>query len=132
MTNRIINLLILVGLVYIGYQCQQQWKAYKAKQIEAETGKRPGDETLPGLPRNLEDSLAAARRDGAEGLKNWLQRYRRYAQDPRLAEIELDYVVLVGARNLPEAQRVLSMVKRRTSEDSPLYERVTRLSETYE
>src|SRR5437667_5813413 len=54
---------------------------------------------LPGLPPNFEASLEAAQKEGAPGLKRWLDRYRSYVQDPRLASIELDYVVLVANSN---------------------------------
>jgi len=129
--SRILNILILAGLVYVGFKCQHQWRQFKAQQEgEAEGAEASG--ALPGLPPNLEASLIDARKNGSDGLHDWLQKFRRHVKDPQLAAIELDYVVLVGARDPDEAKAVLARVKRRVKPDSPVYERVNRLSRTYE
>ena len=86
---------------------------------------------LPGLPPALEASLASAQKQGAQGLKNWLRGYRTQVTDPRLASIELDYVVLIGASDLKEARRVLSEVRRRTPTNSPVYARLEQLERSY-
>jgi hypothetical protein len=52
-------------------------------------------------------------------------------RDPRLAEIELNYVVLVSRTNPSEAKQVFQAVKKRTPKTSPLYDRIKRLDATY-
>ena len=87
---------------------------------------------LPGLPANLEASLQAAQKQGVAGLKNWLNLYRPYVSDPRLAAIELDYVVLISSTNPQEARRLFAGVKQRTPANSPVYPRVKQLEKTYQ
>jgi len=87
---------------------------------------------LPGLPANLEASLQVAQKQGVVGMRNWLNLYRRYVSDPRLAEIELDYVVLISSTNPQEARRLFTVVKQRTPTNSPVYARVKRLEKTYQ
>jgi hypothetical protein len=86
---------------------------------------------MPGLPAHLESSLAAAQRQGADGLKVWLKTHRASVRDPRLADIELDYVVMVAGKNFGEAREVLAAVKARTPEDSPVYPRLKKLEKAY-
>ena len=89
-------------------------------------------ENLPGLPVSLELALEAARKNGAAGIGDFLNRYRYTIRDPRLAEIELDYVVLMNHKNPAEARRVFRFVQQRTRSSSPLYERVKKLEKTYQ
>jgi hypothetical protein len=88
-------------------------------------------ESLPGLPQHLEASLAAAKRQGPDALKTWLRQNRRQVQDPRLADIELDYVLAVAGKNFGEAREVFAAVRQRTPADSPVYPRIRMLEKTY-
>jgi hypothetical protein len=102
---------------------------------QTETGGRPGElrgEDLAGLPTSLEASLQTAQGEGAKAMGEWLQKYRTYAKDPRLAWIELDYVVLVSLQDAKEARRVFQGVKERTPPNSPVFERVKKLEKTYQ
>ena len=65
-------------------------------------------------------------------MRNWLKAYRPYLSDPRLAAIELDYVVLVGASDLKEARQIFAAVKQRTPTNSPVYPRIKQLEKTYQ
>jgi hypothetical protein len=65
-------------------------------------------------------------------LKLWLDQYGRLVADPRLADIELDYVVMVARQNPAEAKRVFARVRQRVDEYSPVYPRLERLAKTYE
>jgi hypothetical protein len=76
--------------------------------------------------------LAAARQQGASGLKAWLKRHRSQVRDPRLAEIELDYVIMAASRDYSDAKRVFAEVKARTPEDSPVYPRIRKLARSYD
>ena len=87
---------------------------------------------LPGLPATLEPSLAAAESRGALGLRDWLARYRDQVRDPRLAAIELDYVVLISHQDPTEARRIFDEVKGRTPTFSPIYDRVKKLERTFQ
>ena len=84
------------------------------------------------LRSGLENTLAKAQQSGAAGLREWLNQYRRYVADPRLAWIELDYCVLVARENPTEARRIFAEVKARVAPTSPVYPRIKQLEKTYE
>lgn len=135
--NTIMRLLI-IGLIFWGlvklFNFLETVKPPPPAQTETESEaakKSKAAAVLPGLPPNFETSLEAAQKEGAPGLKRWLDRYRSYVQDPRLASIELDYAVLVGAINREEARRVFRAVKQRVTPDSPVYPRVKKLEPAY-
>ncbi|MBM3839797.1 MAG: hypothetical protein FJ398_17865 [Verrucomicrobia bacterium] len=86
---------------------------------------------LTGLPPLLESALQAAQRQGANGLRDFLNRYRFSIQDPKLAAIELDYVVLVSLQDPAEAKRVFKAVQARTPTWSPIYQRIKSLEKNY-
>ena len=126
--------LVLVGLLLYGAsRLHKYWQSAKAKQEQAEGVHRPtGPTVLPGLPETMEASLQAAQKQGATGLRNWLKQYRAFVQDPRLAQIELDFVVLVATSDRGEAQRVFQSVKARVPPGSPMFDRVKKLEKTYQ
>ncbi len=86
----------------------------------------------PGMPASLEPTLEAAQAKGAGALKKWLDQYRTYVKEPRISEIELDYVIAVGRSDPPEARRVFGQVQARNSADSPIAERISKLAKTYQ
>lgn len=86
----------------------------------------------PGMPATLEPGLEQAKDKGAAELKTWLDQYRRFVKEPRLSEIELDYVLMVGRSNPPEARRAFASVARRNGTDSPHAERIAKLAKTYQ
>jgi hypothetical protein len=75
---------------------------------------------------------ARAKQSGADGLKKFITQYRAAIHDPRLAWIQLDYVVLVATKDPAEARSVFAEVKKRTPKDSPVYPRIEKLSKVYE
>jgi hypothetical protein len=85
----------------------------------------------PGLPPSLESALQASQKQGANGLRDFLNKYRYTIQDPRLAAIELDYVVLVSLQDPAEAKRVFKAVQQRTPTWSPIYGRIKGLEKNY-
>jgi hypothetical protein len=136
MMRYVIGLLLILAAVWGIRKLIAEWDSVQAKK-DAEEGRAPQVEkaapgVLPGLPPNLEVSLQAARKQGASGLKNWLGVYRRYVADPRLAEIELDYVILSGSGSIKEARQIFAAVKQRTSTNSPVYPRIKQLERTYQ
>jgi hypothetical protein len=133
--RQVIAILLVIGAIWGIRQLQLHWDQVKAKKLADEGGAPAaapsGTAALPGLPPYLESSLQTAQKQGAAGLKNWLKAYRARVTDPRLAAIELDYVVLVGASNIKEARQVLAAVKQRTPTNSPVYPRIKQLEKNY-
>lgn len=87
---------------------------------------------LQGVPSQLESSLAKAKEGGSKTMKAWLDAYAKSVRDPRLASIQLDYVLLVAREDPVEARRVFAEVKKRTPANSPVYPRVKQLESTYQ
>ena len=132
----LIAILLIVGAIFGGWKLLEYWddveKDREAKQQAANVQIEP--KSLPGLPYQLEGPLEEAYKKGAPGLKEWLEKAKRspQIQDPRLAWIELDYVVQVSRSNPAEAKRVFADVKQRTPANSPIYRRIKALEKTYE
>ena len=132
----LIAIVIIVGAAYGGWQIYSYWVDTKGKhkgnETPAETQPQVDGSQLPGLPPTLDGQLAAAYGQGASGLRPFLTRYGKTISDPRLASIEMDYVVLVARENPGEAKKVFARVKQRTTASSPVYPRVKQLEKTYE
>lgn len=91
-----------------------------------------GGQELAGLPPYLEATLAQAQQGGVEELGKWLKQWGRNVQDPRLAWIELDYVVLLNLRSHKEARERFHQVQARIGPGSPVYDRLSKLAPAYE
>src|SRR4051812_27909685 len=133
----ILGVVVIIGLGLGVYQLWEYWGKFKPS--ESDSGRTQAaviadssDSSLPGLPPKLEPILEASRKRGAAGLHDFLLTYGRTVADPRLASIQLDYVVLVAKDDPSEARRVFASVKTRTSQTSPVYPRVQLLARTYE
>lgn len=132
----LIAILIVLAVIFAGWKVWEYWDTVeKEKDIAAQKAARPkitGDQ-LEGVPRQLENSLRKAQEEGPKSLKAWLDIYKNTSvKDPRLAWIELDYVLMVSRDNPAEAKRVFAEVKKRITSDSPVYPRVKELEKTYE
>ena len=130
----IMALIVIIGLALGAYQIYEYWGKYKnpdATQTPAYTPPPPSD-SLSGMPQNLEGTFQASRARGVTGLHDFLTEYGKSVSDPRLASIQLDYVLLVAPSNPAEAKRVFAQVKSRVQPDSPVYGRVQELEKTYE
>jgi hypothetical protein len=133
----LIGLLLIIGALWVGKQILTEWERVKAKK-DVEDGREPATQNqstpavLPGLPASLESSLQTAQKQGAASLKTWLKNYRSYVTDPRLAAIELDYVVLVSQGNPQEAKQIFAAIKQRTPTNSLVYPRIKQLEKTYQ
>ncbi len=130
----VIAILIVVGLLFGAWKTWEYWdKVSKQKETEAEAEAAVLDSSqLPGMPYQLESSLQAARQQGAKGLRKWLDAYRYLVKDPRLAAIELEYVVVLSREDPAEARRVFAKVKERVPPNSPLQPRIKALEKNYE
>jgi len=132
----VIAIALVIGAVLGGWKVFEYWdEVSKDREAKQQASSVQVDPTrLDGLPSQFETSLQEAYKKGATGLKEWLQQSKRLPQikDPRLAWIELDYVVLISHDNALEAKRVFAAVKQRTSPGSPVYSRIKSLEKTYE
>jgi hypothetical protein len=131
--------LLILAALWGGRELYRYWEQVKARREAEDRGGGPppvaapaGPAVLPGVPANLEASLQAAQRQGAAGLKNWLKMYRPYVGDPRLASVELDYIVLISSSSPQEARQLFAAIKQRTPTNSPVYPRVKQLEKTYQ
>jgi hypothetical protein len=134
--KNVIVILLIVGAAF------GTWRYYKnsesAAPAAAEASSSPSastgpltEEQLPRMHEELESSLNTARQRGAYGLKQWLAAYGNSVRDPRLAWIQLDYVILVSQSNLGEARRVFDLVKKRVPETSVIYSRIKKMEPSY-
>ena len=134
----LIVLVIIAAVFYLGRAILHRYE-----DVERQTVPPPGQgapaepkappvSTLEGLPAYLEPALAAAQKQGAAGLRTFLSNYGRSIRDPRLADIELDYVVLLSRQDPAEAKRVFEAVKARTVTSSPVYARIKKLEKTFQ
>jgi hypothetical protein len=126
----LIALMILLAAFWVVKQLSDRYQ-------QIERGGSPGHSqptatVLPGLPPSLEPSLEAARQKGAAGLRSWLINYQVHVRDPRLAAIQLDYVVLLSHQDPVEARRIFREVQKRTPPSSPVYERIKRLEKAFQ
>jgi hypothetical protein len=133
----LIAIVIIVAAAMGGWQIYSSWLDVKEKekakhQTEAAQAAPVSGDQLPGMVPQLEPALAAAQQQGATGLRQFLTKYGRTISDPRLASIELDYVVLVANDNPAEARKTFARVKQRTPRESPVYARVKQLEKTYQ
>ena len=126
-------LLVVVGAlkVYDYWEEVDRNEKWKVKQLEGELTE---SERLPGMPWYLESKLREAQSRGPASMKQWLEAYEKahVIQDPRLAWIQLDYVLLVAPKDPVEARRVFAEVKKRVPANSPVYPRIKKLEKTYD
>jgi hypothetical protein len=128
----LISILIIIGVIWVAVKLFNYWEDVGAEKVAQQKAAAVIPTALAGLPPKLEASLQQAQQGGARDLKNWLNANRQEVQDPRLAWIELDYVVLVARENPEEAKQVFGAVKERIGSDSPVYQRVKDLEKTYQ
>ena|SRR5947209_1597975 len=132
----IIAILIIIGALFLGWKLLDYWdqttQEREAKRQAASVQVEP--RSLEGVPYQLEGPLEEAYKKGAPGLRDWLEKARRSPQikDPRLAWIELDYVLKISASNPVEAKRIFNGVKERIPPGSPVYSRIKALEKNYE
>jgi hypothetical protein len=135
--KQLLWIVVIAAAIFFYVQLRDTWQGVKKKYPDLDVTAQSAAPTftpasLPGLPQGLETSLATAEKNGAKALQTWLSKCRPYVQDPRLAWIELDYVIMISQEDLPEARRVFQSVKNRTPPTSPVYARVKKLEKTYQ
>jgi hypothetical protein len=134
--RQFLTIVLVVGAIWLGLKFYNYAKTSvreaDQQSQEVDTFDQPAPGKLPGMPASMEASLEQAKRAGPEALAAWLMRNRMTVRDPRRAEIELDYVVLVGPTDRKEARRVLQNLESRIGPDSPLRKKYERLRKTYQ
>jgi hypothetical protein len=130
----IIAIAVLLGVLVGGWQLWEYWdKVNREKQqAKEEAGQLPDFRSFEGLPFQLEPSLEEAKRRGPDTFKQWLEHNRPVIKDPRLAAIELEYVITITGSSPVEAKRLFAEVKGRVPESSPLYKRIQAMEKTYQ
>lgn len=130
------KLLWIAVILLIGYFGIRFSNYYREINREIDERNKPSEPAAPsrdpGMPDALEPLLADAQKKGAKAMKKWLDQYRHLVKEPRLSEIELDYVMLLGRINPPEARRVFARIRARNGASSPLADRIEKLAKTYE
>lgn len=131
----VITAVIIIGLALGVRLFYQYYESFQPKAAEPTSAAGPvdvPDDQLPGMPASLQPALAEAREYGATGLRNFLAAHNKAIADPRLASLELDYVILITPSNPAEACRIFARVKERLEPSSPVYGRMKKLEKTYE
>jgi hypothetical protein len=123
---------VIIGVVlYFGLQFRDYTNQKRKEGTSSSSSEKYAPGKLPGLPVEFEESFEEAKRKGPDGLRDWLRIRRADIGEPRLTEIELDYVVLAGRASPAEARRVLNMIKQRITPQSPLHKRFQQLDQAY-
>ena len=140
MLRKIVGVCVVLATLWLAKQAFLAWDDFYSRHGGESHVKHRGTappvdpQSLPGLPPHLEASLQVAQQRGATAMKNWIRYYRPQMSDPRLAWIELDYVHMVSSQDMAEARTVFAGVKARldTLRNTPVYDRVKRLGQSYE
>jgi len=125
--------LIIVGLGWASLKFADYYKGVK-RQSDGPTPEEIAakQQEMPSLTPQLESSLQQAKASGNAEFKAWLDRFGPSIQDPRKADIELDYVQKLALSDPAGAKRLFATVKARISPDSIVYARVKKLEKIYQ
>jgi hypothetical protein len=133
----LISILIILAVCVGGYKLWDHWNTVKEQGVlerKAAAGADINPETLPGLPPQLHQKVREAQQAGPETFKRFIDSCKRFpdVKDPRLAWMELDYMVMISSTDPIEAKKIFFEVKKRTPTDSPIYPRIKALEKSYE
>lgn len=129
--RQVLTILLIAAAIWAGLKFFRFAQTEVTRHEQADSSRRYAPGKLPGLPAELEASLAAAQREGAAAFRRWLAQHRAEIREPRLTEIELDFVVLTGGNNPAEARSVLNRIKQRIKPEHPQYRRFQQLDRAY-
>ncbi len=130
--RQFLTLLLLLAAFLVGKQIFSYWKQVESGEASKPVSTQVDPKSLPGMPPELEQTLYNVTQLGPQSLGKWLDYYRPRLSDPRLAWIELDYVLMISRENPEEARRIFQDVKGRTPKTSPVYSRIKQLEKTYD
>ena len=128
--------LIIAALAFVAWRLYDYYGAVN-KEGASEQNTTPAQinpERLPGLPSQLETRLREAQAAGPAAFRTFIDWIKQYPEvkDPRLAWIELDYVVMLSPSDPVAAKKLFAEIKKRTPPDSPIMPRIRSLEKTYE
>lgn len=129
----LITLVLVFAVYWVGKTIYGEYKSKEKQEAEAAAREKAGvgNDGLAGMSPQWEPSLQAATAQGPAALKAWLNRYRPYLRDPKLADIELDYAMMLARQDPRQAKQIYQAVRRRTPQSSPVYPKVKRLEATF-
>jgi hypothetical protein len=133
----LISIVIVLAVGIGGYKLWEHWNLVKEQGIlerKAAAGADIDPDRLPGLPVQLQPKVREAQQAGPEVFKRFIDSCKRFpdVKDPRLAWMELDYMVMISSTDPVEAKKIFFEVKKRTPTDSPIYPRIKALEKSYE
>lgn len=131
MIRNILTVLLVAVVVWFGLKFSRYAKQKIGETPVQMDGEAPAAGKLPGMIASLEPTYETAKRDGAEGVARFLKQHSSEIRDPRLADLQLDYVLLVGSSNQAEAKRVLALIEARITPRSPVFKRFEQLRKSY-
>ncbi len=129
--RQFLTVVVVMVVLWAGWRFVDFARHEVRQNEERDTSGRYAPGKLPGLPVELEAGLATAQSAGADALGRWLGQHRAEIAEPRLTEIELDYVVLAGRTSTAEARRVLNGIKPRIQPNHALFKRFQQLDTAY-
>lgn len=127
--------ILIIALVGFGaFKLWEYWDKTEQNKTVVDPTANVQPQSLQGLPSALEQPLEEAKGKGPDALRDFIENIKKspLVKDPRLAWIELDYVVMVASKDPAEAKRVFRKVKERVPPDSPVYQRVQFLAPNFE
>jgi hypothetical protein len=131
--RQVLTVVLVAALVWLGWKFSHYAKdRIGDDKVQTDSENAPAPGKMRGMAASLEPALEEAKRNGPEALRRWLQQHTDDVRDPRLTDIELDYVVLVGRSTPAEARRVLNDIKSRIKPTSPAYKRFQQLDKAYQ
>lgn len=132
----LISILIVLGVIFTGWKLVEYWGQVETEEArkEEQANAKINPSRLEGLSKEYERKMNNARKKGSNTFKDWIDQAKSAGilKDPRLAWVELDYVVMIIGEDPVKAKKIYLDVKKRLSEDSPVYPRLKSLSETFE
>jgi hypothetical protein len=132
----LITILIVVGVAFGGYKIWEYWDNVQQEREQKQNAPMTqiSPTSLPGLPQKMEQGLTEAEKGGPKALKAWLDKVKPsgVVKDPRLAWIELDYVLMITKDDPVEAKRIFRDVQQRIPADSPVAKRAKSLEKNYQ
>lgn len=133
--TKLIWVLIIAVVAFVGYQLYLQWVAVQAERAgkkEDPVAVMVSGDSLPGLPAHLEAGYRAAREKSPAAFRTWFNANERQLADPRKAWIELDLCVAIRRDNPAESKEIFARVKNRVPPASPVWPRMKELEKAFE
>ncbi len=133
----LISILIVLAVGFGAFRIYDHWEKVKERRVLEDRAAKGADinpDQLPGLPWQLVQKYEEVRKTDAQTVGRFIESIRKFpdVKDPRLAWIELDYVVMLTATDPILARKTFQAVKKRTPADSPIYPRIKTLEKNYE